>query len=115
MFARIRNLAVMGLLAVVACAPTTQWERVNTSPSQQAADEKQCLDIAGYQAWDESEKSKPIYPPFRETQFNTDGGGGGEDGGGITTSYSRRGARVYELSEYCMQQRGYHLVPIAKK
>jgi len=111
-----RRLAVLILLGLAACAPTTEWERANTTMSQRQSDEKACLDIAQYQAFDESDKSKPIYPPFKDTQFLTDGsGGGGDDGGGVTTSYGRRGARVYELSEYCMQQRGYQLIPIAKK
>jgi hypothetical protein len=94
-----------------ACGPTTEWARTDTSPQQRQVDEKACRDIAEYQALDESSQSKPIYPPFRDTQFTVDGG---EDGGGITTSYSRRGARMYELSEYCMQQRGYRLVPLRK-
>jgi hypothetical protein len=111
-----RHIVILSLLIIAACAPTTERERSGTSLTQRQGDEKACLDIASYQAFDESDKSKPIYPPFKETQFSTDGGGsGGDDGGGITTSYSRRGARVYELMEYCMQQRGYHLVPIAQK
>lgn len=104
---------LLSLLVMAACAPTTEWSRADTSLQQRQADEKDCQGIAEYQAMDESSKSKPIYPPYKDTQFITDGGGG-EDGGGITTSYSRRGARMYELSEYCMQQRGYVLVPIRK-
>lgn len=101
------------LLATVACTPGTEWARPDTAKAQIQADEKSCLDIANYQAFDESNHSKPIYPPYKDTQFLADGGDDG--GGGLTVSYSRRGARVYELSEYCMQQRGYHLEPIAKK
>lgn len=108
----IRLLSPLSLFALlVACAPTTEWSRANTTPVQRQSDEKDCLGIAEYQALDESSKSRPIYPPYKDTQFTQDGG---EDGGGLTTSYSRRGARVYELSEYCMQQRGYTLVPIQK-
>jgi hypothetical protein len=110
-----RHFATLLLIATAACAPTTEWERASTSLSQRQSDEKACLDLAQYQAFDESDKSKPIYPPFKDTQFTTDGGGDDGGGGGLTTSYARRGARVYELSEYCMQQRGYYLVPIAKK
>lgn len=111
----LRAVALSVLLGIAACAPTTEWARTNTMPAQRQSDEQACLDIANYQAFDESDKSKPIYPPFKDTQFTVDGGGGGDDGGGITTSYGRRGARVYEIAEYCMQQRGYHLIPVAKK
>jgi hypothetical protein len=100
------------LLGLTACTASTEWARDNTSKAQIQADEKSCLDLANYQAFDESNKSKPVYPPYKDTQFLADGGDDG--GGGLTVSYSRRGARVYELSEYCMQQRGYHLVPIAR-
>ena len=110
-----RSLIVLPLLlAAAACSPTTEWARADTTKAQLQADEKSCLDLANYQAFDESDKSKPIYPPYKDTQFIADGGGD-DGGGGLTVSYSRRGARVYELSEYCMQQRGYYLVPIAKK
>ncbi|MEK9968425.1 MAG: hypothetical protein VW600_04760 [Ferrovibrio sp.] len=86
--------------------------RADTSLDQRQKDEKECQDIANWQALDESDKTRPIYPPLRDTQFVY----GGDDGGGdVGTSYSRRGARMYELAEYCMQQRGYHLQPIAKK
>lgn len=99
------------LLAFAACAPTTEWARAGTSPEQRQKDEKECQDIANWQALDESDKSRPIYPPFRDTQFII---GGDDDGGGMVTSYSRRGPRMYELAAYCMEQRGYHLQPIAK-
>lgn len=108
-----RLLLLPVLLGLAACAASTEWARDNTSKAQIQADEKSCLDLANYQAFDESNKSKPVYPPYKDTQFLADGGDDG--GGGLTVSYSRRGARVYELSEYCMQQRGYHLVPIAHK
>lgn len=104
---RIAMAAVLLLLA--ACAPATQWARNDTAVVQRMADEKDCQGIADWQALDESDKSHPIYPPYRDTQFIT----GGFDGG-ITTSYGRRGARAYELAEYCMQQRGYHLEPVTR-
>lgn len=107
-----RGVAILLLLALAACAPRTEWARGDTSLEQRQKDEKECQDIANWQALDESDKSKPIYPPYRDTQFMY---GGGDHGGDITTSYTRRGARMYELAEYCMQQRGYHLQPIAQR
>jgi len=107
----MRRVAVLLLLFAAACAPTTEWTRQDTSPEQRQKDEKECQDIANWQALDESDKSRPIYPPFRDTQFMESGG---EDGSASTTSYTRRGARMYELSIYCMEQRGYRLRPVAK-
>jgi hypothetical protein len=109
----MRRAAVLLLLfAAAACAPTTEWARNDTSPEQRQKDEKECQDIANWQALDESDKTRPIYPPFRDTQFMESGG---EDGSAGTTSYTRRGARMYELAIYCMEQRGYRLQPIAKR
>jgi hypothetical protein len=108
----MRAAALLLLLGCVACSPSTEWARSDTSPEQRQKDEKECHDIASWQALDESDKSRPIYPPYRDTQFLESGG---EDGSAGTTSYSRRGPRMYELSIYCMEQRGYHLQPIVKK
>lgn len=98
-------------IPLLACAPSTEWSRAETSAAQQATDEKACDDLAAWQALDESFASGPKYPPLRDTQFIYGGDG---EGGGIITSYSRRGPRQYELAEYCMQQRGYSLVPVRK-
>lgn len=107
-----RPAAMFLLLAFAACTPSTEWARADTTLDQRQKDEKDCHDIASWQALDESDKTRPIYPPYRDTQFMESGG---EDGSAGTTSYSRRGPRMYELSIYCMEQRGYHLQPIAKK
>lgn len=105
----MHRTSLLLLVVLAACSPTTEWVRPGTSLEQRQKDERECQDIANWQALDESDKSRPIYPPYRNTQFME---AGGEDGG-IGTSYGRRGARMYELAEYCMQQRGYHLEPIA--
>ncbi|MFC3674741.1 hypothetical protein [Ferrovibrio xuzhouensis] len=108
------NLGMAGLVAVLllaACAPATEYVRPNMTAQQRDADEKACQDIADWQALDESFSSHPKYPPLRDTQFVDEGG---PDGGGRNVSYSRRGARAYELTEYCMQQRGYKLVAVKK-
>src|SRR5690606_11796944 len=108
-----RAIPVAVLLSFAACAPSTEWSRADTTPEQLAADERACAEIAQYQALDESFASGPKYPPLRDTQFimDSDAEGGG---GGMVASYSRRGPREYELTEYCMQQRGYQLVPVRK-
>jgi hypothetical protein len=102
---------LFAVLFLSGCAASTEWSRPDTSLEQRLADEKDCAGIAYWQALDESFAAGPKYPPYRDTQFIYSGD---DDGGGISTSYSRRGAREYELTEYCMQQRGYVLVPIAK-
>lgn len=102
------------LLSITACAPTTEWSRASTDATQRLADEKTCDDTAAWQALDESFASGPKYPPLRDTQFTLDGGDGDGGSAGMTASYSRRGPRQYELAAYCMEQRGYHLVPVQK-
>lgn len=105
------RLSVVLALILVACAPSTRWSRPDTADAQRLADERSCDDIAAEQALDESFASGPKYPPYRDTQFILDGGGE-EGSGGPVASYSRRGARQYELAIYCMEQRGYKLVPV---
>lgn len=104
-----RFLSLLSLLSLIACAPATEWARPDTTPAQIAADQKACDSIAAAQALDESFASGPKYPPLRDTQFMY---GRDDDGGGVSSSYTRRGPRLYELAEYCMQQRGYRLVPV---
>lgn len=107
-----RAAAMLLLFGFAACAPSTEWARADTLLEQRQKDEKECQDIANWQALDESDKTRPIYPPLRDTQFMESGG---EDGSAGTTSYTRRGARMYELAIYCMEQRGYHLQPVPRK
>ena len=78
------------LFAAAACAPTTEWARNDTSLEQRQKDETECHDIASWQALDESDKTRPIYPPFRDTQFMESGG---EDGSaeGMDTSWVHGG------------------------
>lgn len=105
----MKRVIFLLLLTVAACAPKTEYLRPDTTAAQRDADEKDCYRIAAEQALDESYASGPKYPPYRDTQFVE---GGDMNGGGRYASYSRRGAREYELAEYCMQQRGYKLVPV---
>jgi hypothetical protein len=99
------------VLLMGACAPATEYTRPNMTVAQRNADEKACLDRAQSQALDESFSSHPLYPPLRDTMYVDEGG---PDGGGRNVSFTRRGARVYELTEYCMEQRGYKLVAAGK-
>ncbi|HEX6958927.1 MAG TPA: hypothetical protein VF194_13155 [Ferrovibrio sp.] len=105
----MKRMIILLLLSAAACAPKTEYIRPDTAVTQRDADEKDCYRIANDQALEESYASHPIFPPYRETQFVE---GGDENGGGRYASYGRRGARVYELAEYCMEQRGYKLVQV---
>lgn len=103
-----RPVCIAALLLLVACARTDMaWTRPDTGAQQRDADQAACQAQADYQAFDESFGGTAKYPPFRDTQFIN--GGGDDGGGGLTVSYAQRGPRVYELAEYCMQQRGYVL------
>lgn len=108
-----RHACLIALLLLAACAGAdTEWARSDTAAAQRDSDQRQCQQIADYQAFDESFGGTAKYPPFRDTQFLT-GGGGDDGGGGLTVSYSQRGPRLYELTEYCMEQRGYSLRKLA--
>jgi len=109
-----RRLFPLLLLAGCTFGTGTEYWRADLTPAQLAKDEQECKAIAQEQAFEESFHAGPIFPPYRDTQFIY-GGGGGDDDGGVYASISRRGPREYELAEYCMQQRGYTLVPIKPK
>ncbi len=110
----LAGLSLAGLsLAGCTFGTGTEYWRADITPENLARDEQACREIAREQAFEESFHAGPIYPPLRDTQFVY--GGGDEDGGGIYASISRRGPREYELTEYCMLQRGYTLVPIKPK
>lgn len=103
--------AMVMLLSVAACAPATEYVRPSMTAAQRDADEKACLDEAQSHALEESFSSHPLYPPLLDTMYVDEGGA---DGGGRNVSFTRRSARVYELTKYCMEQRGYKLVAAGK-
>lgn len=108
--ARKAAASFAGLLLLAACAssPPMEWSKAGTSTAQLQADGKDCRAIASWQAFDESNHSGPIYPPLKYTQFIVVGG---DNDGALNSTYALRGAREAELADYCMQQRGYKLVP----
>lgn len=108
-----RLLMVTGVLAVAACAPQVEWVKASATPAQAAADEKQCDDIAYNEASLEMTSSHPLYPPETDTLYVPSGGN--MSGHGPKASYSREGARAYELASYCMKQRGYTLEQVAPR
>jgi len=105
------SLILLLLLSACAASPPMEWSKAGVSSVQLQADDKDCRAIASWQAFDESNHSGPIYPPLRNTQFVVTGG---DTDGALNSTYALRGARESELTEYCMQQRGYRLVPTPK-
>jgi hypothetical protein len=108
-----RIMTVMVLAALGGCAPSVAWVKPDAAAQQAAADEKQCDGIAAREASEEMMSSHSLYPPETDTLYALSGGN--ISGHGPKASYSREGARAYEIASYCMQQRGYTLVPVAPK
>lgn len=105
------GLALIFLLAACATTPT-EWVRADTSPAQRQRDEAACQQTASSQAFDESMSSKPLYPPWTGTGFDTrwPGAPGYRH---ESPSYFARGPRMAELADYCMRQKGYSLQAIS--
>jgi len=102
------------LLLLAACATTpTEWVRADTSAVQRQRDEAECQQTASSQAFDESSSSKPLYPPWTGTGFNTWPGAFGYRH--ESPSYFSRGPRMAELADYCMRQKGYSLKAITPR
>jgi hypothetical protein len=109
-----KRIATIAMLAVLGgCAPAVEWNKAGAGPTQAAADEKQCDAIAEHEVGLEMESSHALYPPETETLYAYSGGS--MSGHGPKPSYSREGARQYELASYCMKQRGYTLVQVAPR
>jgi hypothetical protein len=103
----LRWLAVSTLVVLAACATAqTEWVRTDTGVVQRDRDYKECRDIAWKQALDESSSSRPLYPPWTGTGFNTLGAPWREP---QSPSYFSRGPREAEFTDYCMRERGYRL------
>ncbi|MFN4166074.1 MAG: hypothetical protein ACK4GK_15970 [Ferrovibrio sp.] len=106
-----RILLLVPLLSACATAQT-EWVRSDTTMAQRDRDEKECGEIAAGQALDESMSSGPLYPPWTGTGFNRGFPWSPFYRGHESPSYFDRGPRQYELTEYCMRQRGYTLQKI---
>ncbi|MCW0236252.1 MAG: hypothetical protein OJJ21_21825 [Ferrovibrio sp.] len=103
----MRRLAPLLLALLAACATTpTEWVRADTGAPQRDRDYQECRDIAWKQALDESSSSRPLYPPWTGTGFNTFGAPWREP---QSPSYFSRGPREAEFTDYCMRGRGYRL------
>lgn len=102
-------LAVVFLLGACATA-NTEWVRTDTSAAQRDKDQKECQQLAYWQALDESQASHQLYPPFTGTGF----GWGPPFHSVESPSYFMRGPREAEILDHCMRQRGYRLTRIAR-
>jgi hypothetical protein len=105
MMRRSAGLLLFFLLTACAAAPTA-WVRSDTSAVQRQKDEVTCRQIASDRAYEESLSSKPLYPPWTGTGFDTrwPGAPGYRH---ESPSYFARGPRMGELFDYCMRERGY--------
>lgn len=109
-----RIFSLAALLLLTACASTpTEWVRTDTSAAQRQRDEAECQQTASSQAFDESNSSKPLYPPWTGTGFNTWPTAWGY--GRESPSYFARGPRMAELADYCMRQKGYSLQAVSPR
>jgi len=107
----IRWFAISTFVVLAACATVqTEWIRTDTGAAQRDRDYKDCRDIAWKQALDESSSSRPLYPPWTGTGFNTLGAPWREP---QSPSYFSRGPREAEFTDYCMRERGYRLQKLA--
>ncbi len=102
---RAAGLSLLLLLAACTTTPT-EWVRSDTGAAQRDRDYRECRDIAWKQALDESASTRPLYPPWTGTGFNSFGPPWREP---RAPSYFDRGPREAEFTDYCMRERGYRL------
>lgn len=108
----MKRILLLPLLLAACATAQTEWVRSDTTKAQRDRDEKECGEIAAGQALDESMSSGPLYPPWTGTGFNRGFPWSPFYRGHESPSYFDRGPRQYELTDYCMRQRGYALQKI---
>ena len=108
----MRRLALISLL-LAACTPM-QWQRADATPAQLRADEQECRTFAwreaSYRAWQYQSMVGPV--------FARDSMGRGFfvwPSGSVVDPFGHQMADEQRLAQFCMEARGYELVPVPKQ
>lgn len=107
----MRRFALIPLL-LAACTPM-QWQRADATPEQLRADEQECRSLA----WREASYRSWQYQSMMGPVFARDATGRGLfvwPGGSVVDPYGYQLADEQRLAQFCMESRGYDLVPVPK-
>ena len=108
----MRRLALIPLL-LAACTPM-QWQRTDATPEQLRADEQECRNLA----WREASYRSFQYQTMMGPVFARDASGRGFfvwPSGSVVDPYGHQLADEQRFAQFCMESKGYELVPVPKQ
>jgi hypothetical protein len=109
----MRRLSIALLLVIAACTPM-QWEKADATPEQYRADDAECRQFA----WRESNFHAWHYPMMIGPVLVRDPAGRGVFVWPTSPMYDPYGHQLMEesrLAHFCMEAKGYRLVPVPKQ
>jgi hypothetical protein len=109
----MRRLALFSVLLIAACTPM-QWEKADASPEQFRADDEDCRQLA----WREAQFRSWHYPAMIGPVFARDASGRGFFAWPMSPMSDPYGYQLMDeqrLAHFCMEARGYRLVPAPKQ
>jgi hypothetical protein len=107
---RMRFIVISLALALGACTPM-QWTRENISSDELRRDQAECQQAAQREASARYWFYRPVEPVF----VHGPGGAMVWPGGSVVDPYGYQMLEESRLADFCMESKGYKLVPSAKK
>lgn len=105
----MKPLAPLALaIALCACTPL-QWVKRDASPEQFSRDQQECRQLA----WREASARYWFYQPMGP--IVAPGAGVIYPTGSVVDPYGHQMLEESRLTQFCLESRGYRLVPAAKK
>jgi hypothetical protein len=109
----MQRFAILALTLVCGCAPM-HWQRADASAEQRVADEQDCRNHAFREASIRSWHHHAMMGPV----FGRDAMGGGFfvwPSGAVVDPYGHQIMEENRLAQFCMESKGYQLVPAPKR
>jgi hypothetical protein len=109
----MRRFAAFALVLACGCTPM-QWQKENFTAEQLRADEQECQRAA----WREASLHSWYYPPMVGPVFARDASGRGFFVWPSTSMVDPYGYQMLEqnrLAQFCMEAKGYKLVPAPRQ
>jgi hypothetical protein len=109
----MRGIATLGFVLLCACTPM-QWQKADVSVEELRADEQECRQAA----WREAQFRSWHYHSLIGPVFARDASGRGFFVWPATSMFDPYGHQLMEenrLAQFCMESKGYKLVPTPKQ
>lgn len=109
----MRRISILVVVLAAGCTPM-QWQREDVTPAQLSADEQECRNAAMREAHFRTWQYQSMLGPV----FTRDAMGRGFmvwPSGAMVDPYGYQLMEENRLAQFCMESKGYALVPVPKK